>query len=197
MCGISFVVGCRLTLLSFQFWNHWIFHRIQNYYIRHSKDINWSNKVEICKFQLPLSFSTDFSIWFPEFLFSAKSSFNHLFGKDIADSKFQLMSQRRGRARRRWGDDEEDCAICLIELSTRSETALTCGHSFHDSCLRKWLRKNRSCPMCRNRYKPPERDRTLSPICLHNAMFNWNSKLSKLFLKNKNFKISNEIRLFL
>ena len=40
----------------------------------------------------------------------------------------------------------KDCSICLGKCL---HTKLRCGHSFGDECLKKWLKDNRKCPMCR------------------------------------------------
>jgi hypothetical protein len=40
----------------------------------------------------------------------------------------------------------KECSICLGQCL---HTKLRCGHSFGDECLKKWLKENRKCPMCR------------------------------------------------
>ncbi|XP_020096563.1 E3 ubiquitin-protein ligase Os06g0535400-like [Ananas comosus] len=46
--------------------------------------------------------------------------------------------------------EDEMCAICLAELHAGSEvTRLPCSHYFHGECVLRWLRINRSCPLCR------------------------------------------------
>ncbi|OAY67296.1 E3 ubiquitin-protein ligase RING1-like [Ananas comosus] len=45
--------------------------------------------------------------------------------------------------------EDEMCAICLAELHAGSEVArLPCSHYFHGECVLRWLRINRSCPLC-------------------------------------------------
>ncbi|XP_059637705.1 E3 ubiquitin ligase BIG BROTHER-related-like [Cornus florida] len=45
----------------------------------------------------------------------------------------------------------DNCSICLQRFLTRTEIATTpCSHIFHHDCLRTWLPKNNSCPMCRS-----------------------------------------------
>lgn len=41
-----------------------------------------------------------------------------------------------------------DCSICLTELD-RFTQHLDCGHEFHNNCINFWLKKNNTCPMCR------------------------------------------------
>jgi hypothetical protein len=45
----------------------------------------------------------------------------------------------------------EECAICLVDYSESDEIAcLDCSelHFFHKDCLRDWLKKNTTCPLC-------------------------------------------------
>ncbi|XP_050214016.1 uncharacterized protein LOC126665300 [Mercurialis annua] len=47
-----------------------------------------------------------------------------------------------------------DCAICLEEFGGDEKEVVvikmpSCGHSFHENCIFRWLQKKKSCPMCR------------------------------------------------
>jgi hypothetical protein len=44
---------------------------------------------------------------------------------------------------------EPSCAVCLCEFEW-SDTLrrLPCGHCFHRSCIDKWLKRNKVCPLC-------------------------------------------------
>ncbi|KAK8672641.1 hypothetical protein V6N13_111006 [Hibiscus sabdariffa] len=43
-----------------------------------------------------------------------------------------------------------DCSICLEEFKEEEEgSEMPCEHVFHRGCVEKWLRMNRSCPVCR------------------------------------------------
>jgi len=46
--------------------------------------------------------------------------------------------------------DSRTCVICLskFELKTKIRP-LPCNHAFHAKCVDKWLRANRTCPICR------------------------------------------------
>lgn len=46
--------------------------------------------------------------------------------------------------------DEHECCICM---NGENNYKLPCGHSFHKSCLFKWIRTNKSCPICRTTCK--------------------------------------------
>ena len=39
------------------------------------------------------------------------------------------------------------CGICLDEMNVGRY--LICGHRFHEGCVNRWLRRSRTCPMCR------------------------------------------------
>lgn len=52
-----------------------------------------------------------------------------------------------------------DCTICRCNLNTNSlyyqDKGLdsyvvdgTCGHSFHFECIKPWVEKNKTCPIC-------------------------------------------------
>ena len=42
-----------------------------------------------------------------------------------------------------------DCAICLEPIDLPQH--LSCGHGFHAACVGRWLRRSRTCPVCRSR----------------------------------------------
>ena len=50
---------------------------------------------------------------------------------------------------------DEFCSICLMPFyegdSSENVVRTTCNHFFHEKCLKEWLAKKRSCPMCRGR----------------------------------------------
>lgn len=45
-------------------------------------------------------------------------------------------------------DEDSDCAICM-QSSNEARKHCQCGHSFHSRCLKRWLRTNDTCPLCR------------------------------------------------
>jgi hypothetical protein len=48
------------------------------------------------------------------------------------------------------GSNEEVCSICHDDHNETTLTAQVCGHSFHESCIKPWLDRHLSCPLCRS-----------------------------------------------
>ncbi len=50
-------------------------------------------------------------------------------------------------------ENKDECIICLEDSShPQLYSLLKCGHIFHDTCINKWMRKNKGiCPVCRTR----------------------------------------------
>lgn len=43
------------------------------------------------------------------------------------------------------------CSICLDEIKDEDRyELLKCPHTYHKSCILKWLQKGHNCPVCRN-----------------------------------------------
>ncbi|KAK7263028.1 hypothetical protein RJT34_30612 [Clitoria ternatea] len=61
------------------------------------------------------------------------------------------------------GDEDATCAVCLGEFEEGEDlrTLPGCMHSFHVTCIDKWLSSHSSCPMCRTQATSP------SPAVLH------------------------------
>ncbi|KAG6497002.1 hypothetical protein ZIOFF_044886 [Zingiber officinale] len=47
-------------------------------------------------------------------------------------------------------EESDSCSICLEDLGmTTPVLAMPCSHLFHPRCLKKWLERSCSCPLCR------------------------------------------------
>ncbi|CAG7884957.1 unnamed protein product [Brassica rapa] len=47
-------------------------------------------------------------------------------------------------------EENETCIVCFGNYNQHNNLCtLTCGHSFHFPCIDQWLRRNISCPICR------------------------------------------------
>ncbi|XP_031621366.1 RING finger protein 44 isoform X1 [Contarinia nasturtii] len=46
--------------------------------------------------------------------------------------------------------DQSSCVVCMCDFEVRQVLrVLPCSHEFHSRCVDKWLRSNRTCPICR------------------------------------------------
>lgn len=46
--------------------------------------------------------------------------------------------------------EEGSCTICLVDFKTEAPVLMMpCGHAFHETCLKEWLGRSHSCPLCR------------------------------------------------
>ncbi|CAK4076762.1 unnamed protein product [Aphanomyces euteiches] len=47
-----------------------------------------------------------------------------------------------------------ECVVCMnTENEPSNNTRLPCGHVFHESCIRAWLRRRSTCPTCRYQFE--------------------------------------------
>ena len=61
------------------------------------------------------------------------------------------------------------CSICLTDI-TLDERELGCKHKFHKKCIKRWLERNPTCPICR---KNVEEDTEVRPVneSIHDELF--------------------------
>lgn len=49
-------------------------------------------------------------------------------------------------------NSEAECVVCVSTIAVGDEVVnLRCGHSFHPTCISRWLRRSGTCPNCRAR----------------------------------------------
>ena len=46
------------------------------------------------------------------------------------------------------GEGGENCCVCLEHIEENAKK-LVCSHTFHENCIRQWLKIKRNCPLCR------------------------------------------------
>ncbi|KAH3708135.1 RING finger protein 44-like [Dreissena polymorpha] len=62
----------------------------------------------------------------------------------------QLISYRFNGENLRNGADQTSCVVCMCDFENRQMLrVLPCCHEFHQKCIDKWLKTNRTCPICR------------------------------------------------
>jgi hypothetical protein len=86
----------------------------------------------------------------------------------------------------------DTCVICQEDFceSKRHVITLHCGHKFHKTCAREWLKSHASCPMCRG-FAVGKITRTLSPIYHVEKLTQITTLSMKLYMETDNDKIIN------
>jgi len=47
--------------------------------------------------------------------------------------------------------ETQHCVVCMCDVQTRQTVrCLPCNHIYHARCIDKWLKTNRTCPVCRH-----------------------------------------------
>ncbi|GAQ78312.1 hypothetical protein KFL_000110080 [Klebsormidium nitens] len=77
-----------------------------------------------------------------------------LTGPDGPPTETNLESGGRSSAQT---DPPQDCSICYRPLEAEPVLALKCGHEYHGTCVKKWLKSGApnalSCPFCRGKIR--------------------------------------------
>lgn len=46
--------------------------------------------------------------------------------------------------------ENPNCIVCMADIEIGADTLMIpCGHMFHDKCVKLWLEKHNTCPVCR------------------------------------------------
>uniref|UniRef100_A0A1I8IFP9 RING-type domain-containing protein n=1 Tax=Macrostomum lignano TaxID=282301 RepID=A0A1I8IFP9_9PLAT len=63
-------------------------------------------------------------------------------------ARLQIRAGQPASPTRRHG--RSSCVVCLADFEARQQLrGLACGHEFHARCVDRWLKQNRTCPICR------------------------------------------------
>lgn len=65
---------------------------------------------------------------------------------DIEELKLQIESIFDNVEYRKCTHDDV-CSICIVDDG--DFVSIDCGHAFHEQCIRKWISKCKTCPICR------------------------------------------------
>jgi uncharacterized CHY-type Zn-finger protein len=48
---------------------------------------------------------------------------------------------------------QQDCSICLENMTLQDAQNISCGHVFHQTCIRDWSKQAQNfCPLCRTKF---------------------------------------------
>lgn len=78
-----------------------------------------------------------------------KERFTKAFGRLFLKTIDQITTKVLPRV------NETPCPICLDPFNPKEHLiATTCEHRFHRKCLKNWIKKKTTCPICRKKLKP-------------------------------------------
>ncbi|CAF1222707.1 unnamed protein product [Adineta steineri] len=64
-------------------------------------------------------------------------------------STFKRYREREQSSKKFDKNNEDQCLICLENLSSNKTETFSCQHTFHRNCLEEWFKIERTCPLCR------------------------------------------------
>ncbi|KAL4218705.1 E3 ubiquitin-protein ligase rnf38 [Mactra antiquata] len=74
-------------------------------------------------------------------------------GRGMKDEEINRLPCRTYR-KKAGSTENESCSICISDYKTADNVQiLPCKHEFHKDCLSEWLKRNGSCPVCRQDVK--------------------------------------------
>lgn len=78
-----------------------------------------------------------------------QNTLNHLVEEDHAPNQLALKTKRYVAPRVVEDEDDVSCTICFSPLEEGDRVgALPCSHTFHVDCLKEWLPRRNTCPLC-------------------------------------------------
>lgn len=69
--------------------------------------------------------------------------------KNLKRKRVQLQDDCDQDSLKRKRVQDQECVICLEELTEEVSVLMPCSHSFHGDCIEKWLKTSHYCPICR------------------------------------------------
>lgn len=83
-------------------------------------------------------------------------------GESQLDEISTLINAKDYLAQKSVQESDTRCPICLGDFDVESDCQLrmlmSCGHTFHSSCLMTWLRTKTNCPVCKSSLSTKDQD---------------------------------------
>ncbi|RAL37402.1 hypothetical protein DM860_000096 [Cuscuta australis] len=95
--------------------------------------------------------------WLMDHMFRTfESSWGPAVGPGLSEDEVAALEKERFAVGSGLSEEEEEeapsCAVCLEEYregDVITPLSSSCSHKFHNGCIAKWLRRKRTCPVCR------------------------------------------------
>jgi hypothetical protein len=77
------------------------------------------------------------------------SAFNKLRKNITKFIRYQEFSNSYSHVLEEELKEHDECIICYSNMTCTTAKKLPCGHIFHIACVKKWMQRTSSCPICR------------------------------------------------
>ncbi|KAG6478386.1 E3 ubiquitin-protein ligase BIG BROTHER-like [Zingiber officinale] len=68
-------------------------------------------------------------------------------GRGLSDEFISYLKEHRHGFFSKKGNEE--CVICKSNYKSRKLITLPCKHCYHSHCIKRWLKENKACPICK------------------------------------------------
>ena len=74
--------------------------------------------------------------------------------RGLSEEDLKSLSTKKYCGKSKVNKEGPQCQVCLSEYKAGENLVnLPCKHDFHDKCIKEWLKRNASCPICRHELK--------------------------------------------
>ncbi|XP_052092734.1 E3 ubiquitin-protein ligase RNF12-like [Mytilus californianus] len=74
--------------------------------------------------------------------------------RGLSEKDLESLSTKKFKGKTKFNQEGPQCQVCLSEYKTGDALVnLPCKHEYHDKCIKEWLKRNASCPICRHEIK--------------------------------------------
>ena len=83
---------------------------------------------------------------------SRSSSNNKFTNKGLDEETIQNYPVSKIKNVNELSENKRNCMICLDEFKNGQKSInLPCAHIFHSECIKKWMKREKFCPLCKNK----------------------------------------------
>ncbi|XP_076091167.1 uncharacterized protein LOC143063093 [Mytilus galloprovincialis] len=74
--------------------------------------------------------------------------------RGLSEKDLEALSTKKFKGIKKFNQEGPQCQVCLSEYKNGDALVnLPCKHEYHDKCIKEWLKRNASCPICRHEIK--------------------------------------------
>lgn len=74
--------------------------------------------------------------------------------RGLSDDELKTLNTKKFTGKTKFNVEGPQCQVCLTAYKNGEMLVnLPCKHEYHDKCIKEWLKRNASCPICRHDLK--------------------------------------------